>query len=138
MKDVSAGIIIYQDKILIAKRKHQFQNDLWEFPGGKVEKDETVQDCLKRETKEELGMYITVAEHFMDSIYNYESGSIRLIAYFAFANNMEVPYLKAHSEARWVLPVDLDNYEFAPADVPIKNALKSTALKNRMILSKSS
>lgn len=128
MKDVSAGIIICEGKILIACRRHHLQDGLWEFPGGKVEPEETITQCLQREIKEELGLEISIGEFFMDSIYNYDSGSIHLYAYFAHTDNPQIPHHLVHRQILWVTPAELDNYEFSPADIPIKNALKTFPL----------
>ena len=82
MKIVTAAIIIHNGKILIAQRKHgKNQEYLWEFPGGKQEAGETLEECLHREIMEELRLDITVEKFFTESRYDYESGSISLHAF---------------------------------------------------------
>ena len=67
MKQVSAGIIICNDRILIARRSHNKSNAaLWEFPGGKQEPGETMPECLRREISEELHLDIEVGSFFMN------------------------------------------------------------------------
>ncbi len=57
-----------QGQILIDRRRPEgVFGGLWEFPGGKIEPDETVEDCIKREIKEELGKGIEVGEHLITS-----------------------------------------------------------------------
>ena len=56
--NVAAGVLIYKGKVLMAKRHGGYLDNLWEFPGGKLEKDETPQAAIKRELKEELDIDI--------------------------------------------------------------------------------
>lgn len=124
MKEVTAAIILKDGKVLIAQRE---DNDKlagkWEFPGGKIEVGETPRECLKREINEELGVEVEVLEPFGESIYEYENGIIKLIAFWCrwtvgeFSN-------RVHSQIHWVYPAELDRYEFAPADVPLVEKLK--------------
>ncbi len=125
MKDVSAGIITCNGKLLIAQRRHgKNQEYLWEFPGGKLEEGETLPQCLQREIKEELDKEITIGDFFMTSVYEYENGAIRLHAYFATTNKPEIPSHMDHEQVKWIDWAQIDDYTFAPADIPIKNALK--------------
>ena len=129
MKQVSAGIIICNGKVLIARRNHQKSNTgLWEFPGGKQEDGETMPQCLIREIQEELHLDIRVGDFFMNSIYEYEQGKICLHAYYAYTDCSDIHFHSDHDSLIWVLPSQLDKYDFSPADIPIKNALKNIAL----------
>lgn len=124
MKLVTAAVIANNGKILIAQRSgNQNQAGKWEFPGGKIEPGETPEECLKREIKEELGIDIEVNDFFGESIYQYESGEIKLIAYKARWVGGEFK-LEAHSQIKWVKPFELDNYDFSPADIPFVEKLK--------------
>ena len=83
MKEVTAAIIIDNNKILIAQRgKNENLAGKWEFPGGKIEIDETPQQCLKREIREELEVDIVVGNYLGESICTYSNSKIKLIAYF--------------------------------------------------------
>ena len=67
MKKVSAGIVCRNGKILICQRpKGKSLAGFWEFPGGKLEEGESLQDCLKRELKEELDIEVAVGDFFME------------------------------------------------------------------------
>jgi len=124
MKEVTAAIIINDGKVLIAQRaENQGLAGKWEFPGGKVEPGETHEECLVREIKEELGIKIEVDSFFAESIYHYDAGKIRLLAYKARWNDGEYK-LTAHSQIKWVKPNELDNYDFSPADIPFIKKLK--------------
>lgn len=124
MKIVTAGIICYKNKILIAQRIRTKKPPLlWEFPGGKVEKGETLQECLKREIKEEFDLDIRVEEFFISSTYEYEFGAIKLETFFAQAATDKINKLDSHEDYRWVETSELNNFEFSPADIPIVNEL---------------
>lgn len=124
MKKVTAAIIINNGKILIAQRaENQKLAGKWEFPGGKIEPGETPEECLKREINEELGIDIEVNDFFDESTYKYDTGAIRLLAYKSRWIDGEYK-LTVHSQIKWVKPHELENYEFAPADIPFVNKLK--------------
>ena len=72
MIEISMAIVVHNDKILIAQRKKgKHQEFMWEFPGGKLEKGETLQECVTREFKEEFDKDIVVGDFFMDKTYSY-------------------------------------------------------------------
>ncbi|WP_439882332.1 8-oxo-dGTP diphosphatase MutT [Pontibacter sp. MBLB2868] len=123
MIEVTAGVIENNEKYLIARRapgKHLA--GLWEFPGGKLEAGETYEECLTRELKEELNLDVTVQDHIADSIFKYGDKQIHLRAYFAKSESSEVISID-HDEVRWVGLGELAEYDFAPADLPIINAM---------------
>lgn len=124
MKKVTAALLKKGDKILIAKRKSSDRlANKWEFPGGKVEKGETYEACLKREMKEEFAVDIEIKGFFDRTIHTYETGTIELIAYWTETQNFDlVP--AAHDEYQWVSIAELDQYDFAPADIPFVERLK--------------
>ncbi len=124
MKRVAAGIIVCDNKILVAQRKRG--KDLayfWEFPGGKIEEGETAPECLHREIMEEFNMEIHVGKFFMESEYDYSFGSFKLEVYFATCASQIVPDLFEHEQARWVDVQDLKDFTFSPADIPVAEAL---------------
>lgn len=124
MKEVTAAIIIKDDLILIAQRgKDESLAGKWEFPGGKIESGETPQECLKREIKEELNIEIQVGEFLGESIYTYPNGQIKLMGYFATIVNGNFE-LSVHDEVKWVSIDEIDNFDFAPADIPLVKKLK--------------
>jgi 8-oxo-dGTP diphosphatase len=124
MKTVTAAILEKDGKILIARRKaDDRQAGKWEFPGGTLESDETPQDCLEREMQEEFGITVVVGRFFGESVYHYDHGAIRLMAYRAvWASGKMV--LNDHADVRWVPPGQLVEYDFAPADIPLVKKLR--------------
>ncbi|MBS3975836.1 MAG: 8-oxo-dGTP diphosphatase MutT [Syntrophomonadaceae bacterium] len=125
MKQVTAAIMLDGDKVLIAKRASGDRlSKKWEFPGGKIEAGESPEECLARELCEELGIEARVGSFFARSIYHYEHGVIELLAYFADWVSGEM-FTHFHDDAKWVSIKDVDLYDFAPADVPIKEKLKN-------------
>ena len=119
MKTVTAAILLQDDRVLIAQRRagDKLANK-WEFPGGTVEKGETPEQCLKREMKEEFEVDVMVGECIGESIYDYDHGSIRLLAYRTYWIGGEID-LKVHDDYKWVLVNQLNRYDLAPADIPI-------------------
>jgi 8-oxo-dGTP diphosphatase len=121
---VTAAILINDDKLLIAQRKSNDKlPDKWEFPGGKVENDETAEECLKREMKEEFGIDVSVGEFIGESVYHYDHISIRLLAYRTFWNTGEIK-IKAHQSIEWVTINQIGQFDFAPADIPFVEKLR--------------
>ncbi len=121
---VVVGVIINEEnQVLIAKRaSHQHQGDKWEFPGGKVEVDETSTEALKRELKEELGIEIQSANHLLNISHKYADKTVRLEVY-------EVIDWQGDAEGcegqplRWVDKSALNQYEFPAANAEILSAL---------------
>ena len=123
MKEVTAAIIVHDNRVLIARRgPGQKLAGKWEFPGGKIEAGETPEACLVREIKEELGVDIEIDGFFGASLYRYETGEIRLLGYKAkwVAGDIRVT---VHSEIRWIGQDELGDYDYAPADMPFVEKL---------------
>ena len=123
MKNVTAAIIQRDDKYLLARRAPgQNLAGYWEFPGGKVEADETFEDCLARELMEELNLETQVLDNFCDSVYHYERGAINLMAYRTEILDGEIQ-LTVHDEVGWFKPQEMLTLNLAPADIPIAKRL---------------
>ena len=126
---VTGAILAEKGLILIAKRKAGSRlAGKWEFPGGKIEPDESPEDCLIRELKEELSINIKVGSFFGDSIYHYDHLSIQLLTYQVYWVSGEIQ-IKVHDRIAWVPISKLDRYDFAPADDPIVEKLKNGHLR---------
>lgn len=89
----------------------------WEFPGGKIEDCESPRAALAREIDEELGIRITVDAHLDATTHSYPFASVTLDTYFAEITDGE-PLPLEHSELRWCTASELEDLDWAPADVP--------------------
>lgn len=122
---VVCGIIYNGERILLCRRSpNKSLSGYWEFPGGKVENSEKYEDALSRELMEELGMKVKIGQHYMTVVHKYEKLAIELIAYncqFIEANFM----LTDHDSFEWVHAKDINNWNLAPADIPIATKLIS-------------
>jgi mutator protein MutT len=102
--------------LLIAKRKqNSVHAGLWEFPGGKVNINESLEQCLMRELKEELAIKIDVKKPFVTLEQDYGGFSITLHASDCSILQGQ-PQAIACQEFRWVSVEDLANYKFCKAD----------------------
>ena len=116
MIEVVAGIIYKGDKFLIAQRNLQkAQGGLWEFPGGKVEKNETHEDALKREIREEFNADIQVDKYIGENIHHYPEKDIKLVFFKATLLSLSIDLLE-HEDYRWITKAEKENFEFTGAD----------------------
>lgn len=124
MIEVAAAIIENdQGQLLIARRRQgKSQAGLWEFPGGKLEANESPETCLIRELREEMNIEIIPYAPFGVSEHDYGTVQIRLIAYRARYAGGDLK-LTDHDEVRWVNTLGLGEVEWAPADVPFVHQL---------------
>lgn len=120
--NVVAAIIIKDNKIFVTQRGYGEFKDKWEFPGGKIEENETPTNALIREIKEELDASISVNEFLCDVEYDYETFHLSMKCFICSLNNLHLELLE-HENAKWVKLEELDNIDFLPADIYVKNAL---------------
>jgi 8-oxo-dGTP diphosphatase len=119
MKTVTAALIFDGPKVLLTRRAPSGKlAGFWEFPGGKLEEGETLQECLARELEEELGIRAKVFEIIAQNDHHYEGGSIRLIALEARISDGDIR-LTVHDAIEWVHAEKLLEFKLAPADIPI-------------------
>ena len=114
---VVAAIIENDNKILIAKRLKGQHKDLWEFPGGKVEQNETPESALIREIKEELNADITIKSYLTTINYTYPDFHLIMDTYICRLIS-ETLTLHDHSQIQWIQP-DTENINWVPADIQV-------------------
>ncbi len=119
VKVVAAIIENDQNEILCALRSPKMSvPNRWEFPGGKVEKDEDIYSALKREISEELGCKIeTDYQVFNDHTHEYDTFTVHLLS---IKGKIIEGYPKAseHSKLVWLKRENLESLKWAPADIP--------------------
>ncbi|MDO8992976.1 MAG: NUDIX domain-containing protein, partial [Daejeonella sp.] len=90
----------------------------WEFPGGKIEENETAEECLIREIKEELNIEIEITASLSPNDYQYPDKLIRLIPFICRQKDGEI-ILKEHTDYKRLDVKDLLDLDWAEADIPI-------------------
>lgn len=118
VKVVAAIIQNDQNEILCALRSpHMSMGNMWEFPGGKVEKNEDIHVALVREIKEELNCTIETVDLFHDHTHEYERFMIQLICIKCKIISGH-PEPREHSALLWLKRENLRSLKWAPADIP--------------------
>ncbi|MBW4649844.1 MAG: A/G-specific adenine glycosylase [Kastovskya adunca ATA6-11-RM4] len=113
-----------QGQILIDRRRAEgLLGGLWEFPGGKVEPGETMEECIKREIQEELGIEIEVGKHLITIDHVYSHFRVTLTVHHS-RHLSGVPQPIECDEIRWVSLDEIDQYPFPKANVQIIAALR--------------
>lgn len=116
---VTAAIFCQEDKYLICQRAHDDDLPLlWEFPGGKTEEGESLEECIVRECKEELGVDIKVSGEFGMTSYFHTNKELVFTFFTAEIVCGELtPHV--HEQIKWVSSSELKDYVFCPADIEI-------------------
>ncbi len=127
---VMAAIIRHNGKILLCQRKTGALAGKWEFPGGKLERGESPEECLVREIREELGLEIVVERIYKAVNMHYNHGDFLLLSYLTRYVSGEIS-LVVHEDYAWVEPERLTDYDLASANIPIAQSLKEEANSSR-------
>ena len=121
--DVVAAIIKSEDYYLLAKRnKDKYMGLKWEFPGGKVEQNETFKEALSREILEELNVNIQIHKKVAEERYQDEEINIVLHYYMCSLIDNDI-VLSEHEAIEWVKKQDFLKYEFVPGDGDITSLI---------------
>ena len=123
MKIVGPAVIFNEkNEVLIGQRPEGKDLALlWEFPGGKLEEGESIEECIKREIKEELDVEIKVEEFLLEV----NKGKFSLQVYKGKIVDLENLKANVHSNLKWVLIKDLRKYQYPSADVDIIDYLEA-------------
>ncbi len=115
---VVGAVIVRDGTILCAQRGPSGAlPGLWEFPGGKVEADETAREALHREIVEELRCAVLVGDAVTSTTHEYDFAVVTLDTYYCELVEGE-PELSEHADVVWLAPDDLGSLDWAPADIP--------------------
>ncbi len=121
--NVVAAIIKQDNQYLIVQRNRNKHLGLkWEFPGGKVHNNETFEEALSREIKEELNVTINMHEKIAEEKYKDEKIDI-VLHYFLCSQKSGTIKLNEHEDLAWVEKKDFDKYDFAEGDGNILSSL---------------
>jgi mutator protein MutT len=122
--EVAAGLIHHQGRYLIARRKPGIHlAGFWEFPGGKREPGESLEECLRRELLEELNIRVDVPVPYQIVRHEYPEKTVELHFFRCAIEKGEAVPLEC-TEVRWVLPHELSQFAFPPADQAVIEALQ--------------
>lgn len=123
--EVVAGIIYHGDEILCVQRpknKLEYISEKYEFPGGKIEAGETKKEALKRELSEELNISTNIQSLFLTVIHEYEHFELTMHSFICKVDTKELS-LNEHIDLRWLKVNQLQELEWAAADIPIVDKL---------------
>lgn len=128
LKIIGVAVIRRENGDILIDRRPQdgLLGGLWEFPGGKLEQGETIEDCIRREIQEELAIEIAVKEHLITVDHAYTHFKVQLQVYSCDYLGGE-PQPLACDEVKWVSLATIDDYPFPKANSRIIAALKAHA-----------
>ena len=119
MTDVVAALIWDNGRFMICQRPgHKARGLLWEFVGGKTDPGETMEEALIRECREELGITVSVGDVYMQVVHDYPDILIRLTLFHCTIVE-GIPKLLEHNDLKWILPSQIPEFDFCPADEDI-------------------
>ncbi len=126
--EVVAAVITHNNKILCVQRnhnKHDYISYKYEFPGGKVELNESQEQAIIREIQEELSLKIEIEKHLITVNHNYPDFKITMNTFLCNCSSKDI-VLNEHIDAQWLEVKELSNLDWAAADIPIvKQLMKS-------------
>ncbi|WP_102158057.1 (deoxy)nucleoside triphosphate pyrophosphohydrolase [Zhihengliuella halotolerans] len=116
--NVVGAVIVKDGMILCAQRgEGSSLGGMWEFPGGKIEPEETPRDALQREIDEELKCQVRVGDEVTTTPHEYDFGVVTLTTFYCELIE-GTPELTEHAAVKWLAPEDLGQLDWAPADIP--------------------
>jgi 8-oxo-dGTP diphosphatase len=121
--EVVAAIIKNHNKILTTRRGYGDFENMWEFPGGKMEPGETQEEALIREIKEELELDISLEKYLTTVDYDYPNFHLTMHCFICTIVGGELQ-LNAHNDAKWITLEELEELKWVPADILVVHKLK--------------
>ncbi len=120
---VVAAIIKKDNLIFATQRGYGEFKDKWEFPGGKIEENETKEEALAREIKEELNASISIDSFIKQIEYDYPSFHLVMDVYFCHLNNPHIELIEAEN-AKWLKIEEIYDLDWLPADFELLQYIK--------------
>ena len=129
---IAIALIWSDGKVLCARRKADAAHlpDIWEFPGGKCGEGEALEDCVRREVREEIGIEVRVTGRRATITHDY---AVRIVTLHPFDCHIVGGEAQAlgNAEIRWLAPRELQLEDFPVANAALIKELKSSAMLNR-------
>ncbi|WP_143317464.1 8-oxo-dGTP diphosphatase MutT [Clostridium sp. HBUAS56017] len=122
--EVVAAIIKKDNEVFTTRRGYGEFENMWEFPGGKVEAGETREEALIREIKEELELDIQITSYLTTIDYDYSNFHLTMHCFICDISGGEL-HLNAHNSVKWTTIEKLDNLNWVPADILVVEKLKA-------------
>jgi 8-oxo-dGTP diphosphatase len=120
MKQVVAALIVKDDKVLICQRtRHQAMPLKWEFPGGKIEPGEELEEALHRELEEELGIRAAIGRKVATIRHTYGNGGSVELHFFVIEEFQNAIQNRIFRDVRWVSKEEMPGYDFLEADIAL-------------------
>lgn len=119
---VVAAVIIHKGKYLCAlkgEHKYSYLSNKYEFPGGKLEPNETAEQALLREIREELNLAIEMKSYLLTVEHSYPDFQIELATYLCEAIDIDDLVIHEHQDIKWCQVDELEQLDWAAADLPI-------------------
>ena len=122
---VAAGIIQRDNEVLAVQRGYGEMDGLWEFPGGKIDTNETPEEACLRELREELDVHITSLQDFYTLEYDYPDFHLSMKCFLCHLDEKsgEPARNDRQRDMRWVHKSSLATLEWMPADIELVNML---------------
>ena len=121
--EVVAAIFRKENTIFATEKGYGEFKGYWEFPGGKVEPGESLEEALRREIREELQVEINIEEKFTELDYDYPHSHLTMHCYFCSVLSGEITLVEA-TDARWLKKEELNTVKWLPADISLIEELK--------------
>ncbi len=132
MKQIEVVAAIIHDaegRIFATQRGYGEWKDYWEFPGGKMEPEETTEEALMREIWEELETRIKVERLVQTVEWDYPAFHLIMHCYLCHVESGHLE-LKEHEVAKWLYKDELENVDWLPADETVVKRLREGSIKD--------
>ena len=130
-----AGAVINNDEgqILVAQRPYSevsYKSYKWEFPGGKVEENESPREALEREIREELDCEIIIEKNIGKLEYEYPDFKLRMDLFLCRLKEGSLPRAVEHNQIKWISPEEMDSLDWLEADYKILPLIKKQLIRS--------